>query len=107
MPGFDRTGPQGMGPMTGGGRGLCNPRGGRLGGGRGIGYRGTSPGWPYVGRGRGGYARGAYPGFYGAPAYPYPDAGQQDIEDLKSQAQALQEQLARMEEQIKQMKSQS
>lgn len=25
MPGFDRTGPAGMGPMTGGGRGLCNP----------------------------------------------------------------------------------
>jgi hypothetical protein len=26
MPGFDGTGPQGQGPMTGGGRGLCNPR---------------------------------------------------------------------------------
>ena len=25
MPGFDGTGPGGMGPMTGGGRGLCNP----------------------------------------------------------------------------------
>ena len=25
MPGFDRTGPRGMGPMTGGGRGFCNP----------------------------------------------------------------------------------
>jgi len=25
MPGFDGTGPSGMGPMTGGGRGLCNP----------------------------------------------------------------------------------
>ena len=24
MPGFDRTGPAGQGPMTGGGRGLCN-----------------------------------------------------------------------------------
>jgi hypothetical protein len=23
MPGFDRTGPMGMGPMTGGGRGFC------------------------------------------------------------------------------------
>jgi hypothetical protein len=27
MPGFDRTGPAGMGPMTGGGRGWCNPDG--------------------------------------------------------------------------------
>jgi len=25
MPGFDKTGPQGMGSMTGGSRGLCNP----------------------------------------------------------------------------------
>ena len=25
MPGFDKTGPMGMGPMTGGARGLCNP----------------------------------------------------------------------------------
>ena len=25
MPGFDRTGPAGMGPMTGGARGPCNP----------------------------------------------------------------------------------
>ena len=25
MPGFDGTGPAGMGPMTGGGRGVCNP----------------------------------------------------------------------------------
>ena len=25
MPGFDRSGPMGAGPMTGGGRGYCNP----------------------------------------------------------------------------------
>ena len=25
MPGFDRTGPMGAGPMTSGARGLCNP----------------------------------------------------------------------------------
>jgi len=25
MPGFDGTGPQGLGPMTGGARGRCNP----------------------------------------------------------------------------------
>lgn len=28
MPGFDGTGPEGMGPMTGGGRGWCNPAAG-------------------------------------------------------------------------------
>ena len=27
MPGFDGTGPAGMGPMTGGGRGWCHPSG--------------------------------------------------------------------------------
>ena len=27
MPGFDGTGPMGRGPMTGGGRGFCNPYG--------------------------------------------------------------------------------
>ena len=27
MPGFDGTGPMGMGPMTGGGRGWCSPYG--------------------------------------------------------------------------------
>jgi hypothetical protein len=27
MPGFDGTGPMGMGPMTGGGRGFCSPYG--------------------------------------------------------------------------------
>jgi len=27
MPGFDRSGPMGMGPMTGGARGRCNPSG--------------------------------------------------------------------------------
>jgi len=47
MPGYDRTGPRGMGPMTGGGRGLCRlgyarrrfPRWGRcfFGFGRGMG----------------------------------------------------------------------
>jgi hypothetical protein len=71
MPGFDRTGPQGSGPMTGGRRGFCNPasddiqpaygrgfgygaqRGGRLGLGRGFrGARGR--GWQFAG-GNAGY----------------------------------------------------
>jgi hypothetical protein len=34
MPGFDGTGPQGQGPMTGGARGWCNPYGSPR-----IGYR--------------------------------------------------------------------
>jgi hypothetical protein len=43
MPGFNRRGPDGMGPMTGGGRGLCNPAN------RSFSGRGTSG----TGRGRG------------------------------------------------------
>jgi hypothetical protein len=37
MPGFDRTGPRGLGPMTGRGMGCCG-RGMRRGYGRGYGY---------------------------------------------------------------------
>jgi len=97
MPGFDGTGPAAMGPMTGGGRGYCNPsqtgygpapasgpgylgsgyRGGfGRGFGRGRGFRGGFG--PGFGGGRG-YGigigwRGAYPppgGSYG-PAYNAP-----------------------------------
>lgn len=105
MPGFDRTGPRGMGPMTGGGRGLCNPR--SIGAGyRGFGFRDAFPPWPYTGRGRGGYARCRYPGFYGVPAYPYPGT-EHDIDYLKSQAQAMKEQLKQVEDRIEQMTRES
>ena len=67
MPGFNGRGPQGFGPMTGGGRGFCSSRGvasrssfgqgfgmGRGGGGFGRGFRrGVGPGFGQ-GRGRGG-----------------------------------------------------
>ena len=77
MPGFDGTGPRGMGPMTGGGRGFCaspvyGPR---------PGY-GAGFGWPARGgRGRGvrrGMGRGmAYPYAYGTgmPYAPFPSGG--------------------------------
>ncbi len=66
MPGFDGTGPRGLGPLTGGGRGVCQPtqvqsvstqstipayRNLAVGGGRGMGRgRGGGRG---MGRGRG------------------------------------------------------
>ena len=73
MPGFDGTGPMGMGPMTGGGRGRCNPLWAGYGASSGLGYPyyGGYPGWP-----RGAYGMG-YPNYspvypYGySPAYPY------------------------------------
>jgi hypothetical protein len=74
MPGFNGTGPRGMGPMTGGGRGFCNPYGFAYG--MGFGYR---PGFGRpMGRGRGGgFGRGMrYPYAYGAtrPYAPFPYA---------------------------------
>lgn len=55
MPGFDGTGPRGLGPMTGGGRGFCSPYGLRS--------PAISPYWTQPGA----------PAFSQAPAYrPYP-----------------------------------
>jgi hypothetical protein len=51
MPGFDRTGPGGTGPMTGGGRGFCGDpgrAGGRLAGGRAFFGRCGGRGWRNV-----------------------------------------------------------
>ena len=38
-------------------------------GGAGLGFRGSSPPWPYVGRGRGGLPRCQYPGVATVPRY--------------------------------------
>jgi len=53
MPGFDRTGPQGAGPMTGGRRGFCNPAAGDIQPvyGRGFGYGAQRGGRLGLGRG--------------------------------------------------------
>ena len=113
MPGFDGTGPRGMGPMTGGGRGFCSPWG------VGAALRaGAVPPYP----------RAPYP-FYGSPAampyygspgaMPYggaaatpgatPFAPQaspaQELDFLKSQAQGMREQLEGIESRIREMES--
>jgi ribosomal protein L15 len=106
MPGGDRTGPQGMGPMTGRAAGYCasNPTPGYAfhGFGRGYGARG---GWGYAGRGwgwRNMYYANGLPGWarYGeyAPFCPYPNPyGEADADAakqaLKNQADTLQAQL--------------
>ena len=94
MPGFDRTGPVGAGPMTGGARGRCNPATagtipayvGGFGYGRGLGLRrgfrgGYGTGW---GRVRG-FGRGC--GWY-SPAVPpvYPMSAADEMDMLKAQA---------------------
>jgi len=88
MPGLDRSGPEGAGPMTGGGRGRCNPAASeyeaRFAGGYGRGVR--------RGRGiRGGYRNGIgmRRGFaWDAPAYgsAWPVDETSEVNMLKAEA---------------------
>ncbi len=99
MPGFNRTGPMGAGPMTGGARGLCNPAtagtmpayGGGYGRGPGFG-RGFRRGYgPDAGRGRG-FGRG-YGWYPAAVVPPYAMSASDEIEMLKADADSLQQSL--------------
>lgn len=105
MPGLDGTGPMGMGPMTGGGRGLCNPLWGGYWGGVNpwLGYRGYSR-WL-------GYAYAPYPSgtlapwqsgwaqpgqvapWYGPTGQGYGASPGQELDFLKNQAAMLQQQM--------------
>ena len=94
----------GVNMVYGAGRGP----GGR--GGSGFGFRGSSPPYPYIGRGRGGLPRCAYPGL-SRTAFPYdasvpytgvPAQGE-DLDLLKSQAEATRQQLADIERRIKEL----
>ena len=95
MPGFDRSGPRGAGPMTGGRRGLCNPAtapGDRafMGGyGNSLGFRGG------FGRGRG-WRRGVGRGYRwarvaGGPAVAVDNAA--ELAALRDEADYLRESL--------------
>jgi len=107
MPLGDRTGPAGLGPMTGRAAGYCagysvpgymNPVPGRgfFGRGRGGGFgRGGGRGW-----GRG-YFAGGFPGsgYYGAPVYPYaPELKpEEEANLLKEDAKVLKQQLKELQ----------
>ena len=122
MPGFDGTGPAGMGPMTGWGRGYCSApgagpavwgRGLDRGGGRGFGFRGSSPPWPYIGRGRGGLTRCGY--YFDAPwGTPYAPATyapewtrEQELDILRSEAESVKEHLEQIDSRIRDLESAS
>ncbi len=107
--------------------GFGQGRGFGRGGGRGFGFRGSSPPWPYVGRGRGGLPRGSYyfggagvtvPGTYqpqsfysGMPPAPgyAPYSPQMTPEDelnyMKDQAQAIKGQLEEIESRMRDLEA--
>lgn len=110
MPRGDRTGPRGAGPMTGRGAGYCagydvpgyaNPFGGRfLGRGGGRGWRNM-----YYATGLPGWYRAGYAPAWQAPvgsAYP-PAAPLDEVTILKQQAQALSDQLAAINQRLKEL----
>ncbi len=125
MPGGDRTGPMGMGPMTGRAAGFCAGytvpgymngipgRGFGFGRGRGFGFgRGLGLGF------RGGRGWGALP--YAAPAYPYAGAApvygapygaapnpQQETDMLKGQAEYFEDALEGIKKRIAELESAS
>ncbi|MFC2077446.1 DUF5320 domain-containing protein [Candidatus Bipolaricaulota bacterium] len=109
MPAHDGTGPRGMGAMTGGGRGFCNPLGTRRGFGvfRGLGARhgrGAAGGY---GRGRGfGLGRFAHggspePGYAPSVRYGEPVSASEEREVLQQQLSAIGDQLAQISERLK------
>jgi len=127
MPGGDRTGPMGAGPMTGRGAGYCagynmpgymNPVWGNnyaRGGGFGRGFgRGFGMGY---GRGRGfgrGYGMGQGAGWNAAPVQPYADPGytappavpQNELAYLKEQAKYFGDALENINKRIAKLENQ-
>ncbi len=87
MPGFDGTGPRGMGPMTGGGRGFCA-----------IPRYGVPWGMPYYGAGP------PTPG--GMPLAPQMTR-KQELDFLKTQAQAMKERLQQIDARVQQLGSET
>jgi len=88
-------------------------------GGMGFGFRGSSPPWPYVGRGRGGLPRC---GYLLSGAAPYPSYGvptsapgaipfapqmtrEQELDFLKNQAEAIKGQLEQIEARTRDLES--
>jgi len=113
MPGGDRTGPMGRGPMSGRALGYCAgydspgftkgvPRGRGFGFGRGFG-RGLGRG---LGRGRGFWWRGSYPYYEPEPYYgetyqnPSPEEEKNRLENL---VKGLEEELKAVRERIQEL----
>ena len=112
MPGFNRTGPMGAGPMTGGQRGFCNPATRE--------YEGQFSGAPGFGRGiglgrgfRGGFGPGMGRAFarrgWNQPSY-YPGFGQNpqaELNMLKAEANSVKNSLDRINRRIAELEKSS
>lgn len=80
--------------------------------GGGFGFRGASPPWPYVGRGRGGLPRCWYPSAVMASPYsPVPPlyspqmTREQEIDWLRSQAEDMKAELNRVEARMRDLET--
>jgi hypothetical protein len=112
MPGLDRTGPIGAGPMTGGGFGRCNPRNSAYG----WGSFGSGRGGRGSGRGRG-YSRGFgrrgarfdgqgwYGPAYGPYAAPYAVSREDEISMLREEAEMRKDELNAINKRIDELGS--
>ncbi len=116
MPRFDRTGPWGEGPMTGGARGYCNPAqagyrppmyGPGIGRGRGL-RRGFGPGY---GRGRGFGGGGDFPawgrGYAQGYNTPYPLEPSEELNMLKAEADAMKGGLDEINKRVEELEKES
>lgn len=113
MPGFDKTGPFGAGPMTGGARGSCSPattayppqffRGAGFGGSMGLGqgFR--------CGRGRAMKRRGGRNSGLGLPVNfnPYPGLAATELDTLKTQAESFKNVLTDLQQRIAELEKSS
>jgi len=104
MPGGDRTGPLGQGPMTGRGLGFCNPNRTTYSafGGWGFGAgRGGGRGWRHR------FWATGVPGWAAAAGYPQGEAGEAAERNmLENQMQALRTQLDQMQRRLNELSGQ-
>ncbi len=113
MPGGDRTGPNGYGPMTGRGLGYCTGYGApgyaNAGFGRGRGFGGGGRGWRhnFYATGQPRWARG-YPvnpawTEYAGPVYQNDFTPEREVEALKAQSEFFQKQMDILNGRIKEL----
>lgn len=72
-------------------------------GGCGYRFRGFAPPWPYVGLGRGGLPRCAWPGFWEVPGYSGTFSREEELHFLKGRAEMLRQELDRIEARIREL----